>query len=511
MNDLSMKGVRPSAMRASAMLLAMQVIAGCAAPDFRQPDVPTPSAFKESNATSSIAVSTESLDGRSDGAATGQWKAAQPAESSPRGEWWTAFSDPALDALEDEAFAANGDLVAAAARIQQARALLRGAEADRYPQVGLGAEALRGRSSDASLGVPQGSKVPTANFFQTGIRASYEIDLFGRVANNVNAAKADAGATEATYRSVLLTLQADVAQTYFQLRESDAELALLKETVRLRDDNVKLAQSRFSAGDISEIDLSRARTERATAQSEAIGIERQRAVAEHALAVLLGRAPAGFDFGANPLLDVSNVPAIPAGLPSSLLERRPDIAAAQQQMFAANARIGVARSAIFPALSLTGQGGAESYQLSDLFRLTSTTWLIGAVMSLPIVDGGRNRANIRRAEAGLEESVGVYRQRVLRAFAEVEDNLVGLRTLGGQARAIDEAVASARRAADLAEKRYRAGQTGYLESIDARRELLAAQRQAVQLRGSRATTTVALIRSLGGGWDAPSTPVASSR
>ena len=494
-----MKSLRSmgGAVRASTMVLALMVIAGCAAPDFHQPVVTTPTGFKESVAASSVIVATDETD------ATGQghWKRAQPAEASPRGAWWTAFGDPVLDGLEAEAIAANADLSAAAARVKQARALLRGAEADRYPQVDLGAQALRGRSADAALGLPQGTKVPTSNLFQAGLGASYEIDLFGRVANNVDAAKADAEATEATYRSVLLVLQADVAQTYYRVREADAEFALLQQTVRLREDNVKLAQSRFDAGDISEIDLTRARTERATAQSDAIGIERQRAVAEHALAVLLGRAPAGFAFGVNPLLNVSNMPVIPAGLPSSLLERRPDIAAAQQQMFAANARIGVAKSAIFPALSLTGQGGAESYQLSDLFRLSSTTWLIGAVMSLPIVDGGRNKANIRRAEAGLEESVGVYRQRVLVAFAEVEDNLVGLRTLDGQARATDEAVASARRAAELAEKRYRAGQTGYLESIDAQRELLSVQRQAVQLRGSRATTTVALIRSLGGGWD----------
>ena len=170
---------------------------------------------------------------------------------------------------------------------------------------------------------------------------------------------------------------------------------------------------------------------------------------------------------------------------------------------ASPARIGVARSAIFPAVSLTGQGGYESVQLADVFKWSSSTWLIGALLSLPIVDGGRNKANIRRAEAALDESVGVYRQRVLVAFGEVEDNLVGLRTLDGQARATDEAVASARRASELAEKRYRAGQTGYLESIDAQRELLVVQRQAVQLRGSRATTTVALIRSLGGGWNRP--------
>ncbi len=483
--------------RLSILAMAMLAVAGCAAPDFRQPEVATPSGFKESVLASTVVVSTDALDANGQG----HWKPAQPAEAAPRGVWWTVFADPVLDALEAEAAAANADLAAAAARVGQARALLRVAEADRYPQVDLGTRATRGRVSDASIFAPQGTKLPTLNDFRTGIGASYELDLFGRVANNVAATKADAGASEATYRSVLLALQADVAQTYYSIRESDAELDLLKETVRLREDNVRLAQSRFDAGDISEIDLSRARTERATAQADAVGIERQRAMSEHALAVLLGRAPAGFDFGANPLLDVSNMPVVPAGLPSSLLERRPDIAAAQQQMFAANARIGVARSAIFPALSLTGQGGAESYQLADLFRLGSSTWLIGAVLSLPIVDGGRNKANVRRAEAGLEESVGVYRQRVLSAFAEVEDNLVGLRTLEAQARATDEAVASARRAADLAGKRYRGGQTGYLESIDAQRELLAVQRQAVQLRGVRATTTVALIRSLGGGWD----------
>ena len=207
--------------------------------------------------------------------------------------------------------------------------------------------------------------------------------------------------------------------------------------------------------------------------------------------------------GVNPLLDVTALPSVPAGLPSALLERRPDIAAAQQQMIAANARIGVAKSAIFPAVALTGQGGVESYQLADLFKWSSTTWLIGAALSLPIVDGGRNRANIRRAEFVLDESVATYRKQVLSAFADVEDNLVGLKTLDGQARATEEAVASARRAARLAETRYREGETGYLESIDAQRELLSVQRQAVQLRGSRATTTVALIRSLGGGWDAP--------
>ncbi len=486
-----------ASIRAGALLAAALVVGGCAAPDLRQPEVATPDAFKEASAP----------------VPEGSWKPAQPAEAAPRGAWWLAFGDASLSALEDEAVVANPDVAAAAARVAQARALLRVAEADRSPQLDLGAGGERGRYSSVQAALPGGTAAPTFNAFSLLGSASYEVDVFGRVRNNVRATRADADASTALYRSVLLALQADVAQTYFRVRESDAELDVLRQTLRLREDDVRLTTSRFNAGDISEVDVTRAKTERATTEADMIGLERQRATAEHALAVLLGRAPAGFDFGVNPLVDVTNLPAIPAGLPSSLLERRPDIAAAQQQMIAANARIGVARSAIFPAVALTGQGGAESYQLSDLFKWSSTTWLIGAALSLPIVDGGRNRANIRRAESALDESVANYRKQVLAAFADVEDDLVGLRTLGGQARATDEAVASARRAAQLADRRYREGQTGYLESIDAQRQLLAVERQAVQLRGEQATTTVALIRALGGGWgpvDA-SAPVASSR
>lgn len=477
------------------------ILAGCAAPDFKQPDVPMPASYKESSKENANMKENARDASPLDGPSQGSWKPAQPSEGEARGTWWKAFSDPALDRLEDEAIIANADLAAAAARVRQARALVRNAEADRIPQIGVGGQAARGRASAISLGLPPGTDVPTGNVFQAALSASYEVDLFGRVTNNIGAVRADANASEATFRSVLLSLQADVAQTYFRLRATDAEVALLEQTVRLREANVKLVKSRYDAGDVGEIDLTRARTELATAQSDAIGLERQRAQLEHALAVLLGRAPAGFDFGANPLLDASSLPAVPAGLPSALLERRPDIAAAQQQMFAANARIGVARSAVFPALALTGQGGYESADLSDLFKWTSRAWLIGAVLSLPIVDGGRNRANIRRAEAALDETVATYRSKVLVAFEEVEDNLAGLRTLAGQAEATDAAVVSARRAADLADKRYRAGQTSYLESLDAQRELLTVERQAVQLRGNRAMTTVALIRALGGGWE----------
>lgn len=475
----------PSSIRpAYSVLLSVMILAGCAtAPELQAPRIDIPTAYKES---------------ASDQAAL--WKPAQPAEAQPRGEWWKAFNDPVLNQLIDEAATANPNLAAAAARLKQARALAGISEADRLPAIGAQFGPQRARASDVALGLPQGTATAPVTAWQAKLTASYEVDLFGRVAGSINAAQADAAASEALYRSVLLALQADVAQNYFRLRGADAEQALLDETVRLREENVRINQRRFDLGDLGELDLQRAKTELATTRSEALGVQRQRAQFEHALAVLLGKPPATFNAANSPLADAIQVPGIPAGLPSSLLERRPDIAAAQRAMMASNARIGVARSAMFPALRLTGAGGFESEGLSDIFKWSSRSWLLGALLSMPIVDGGRNRANIARSEAVLEESVANYRQSVLSAFAEVEDNLAGLRILGGQASASNDALASARRSAELANKLYRAGSAGYLEVLDAQRNLIAIERSAVQLRANRATTTIALIRSLGGGW-----------
>lgn len=464
-------------------LLAALILAGCAAPELRAPQIDIPAAFKQSA-----------------GPEAARWKPAQPAEAQARGEWWKAFNDAALDRLIDDATAANASLAAAAARVKQARALAGIAEADRVPSVNAQLGPQRARASTVALGLPQGARVAPATAWQGGLTASYEVDLFGRIAGNVSAAQADAAASEATYRSVLLALQADVAQTYFRLRAADAELALLNRTVGLREENVRINQRRYELGDIGELDLTRARTELATTRADAIALERLRAQLEHALAVLLGKPAAAFDARRNPLLEGTALPGIPAGLPSALLERRPDIAAAQRTMIAANARIGTAKSAGFPALRLTAAGGGESADLSDLFQWSSRSWMIGALLSLPVIDGGRTKANVARSEAALEESVAGYRQSVLTAFAEVEDNLVGLRTLSGQAQAIEDALTAARRSAELADKLYEAGRSGYLDVLDAQRNLATVERSAVQLRGARATTTVALIRSLGGGW-----------
>ena len=469
-------------------LMASLLLAACAAPEFKQPTVQMPIAFREAGQPLTAADGT-------------QWQTAQPAEVQERGKWWQVFHDPVLDQLMNDAALANQNLAIAAARVRQARAIAGIAEAARSPQVGINAGAERGRSSPLSLGLPQNSQIPVGNLYQANLTASYEVDLFGRVASSVSAARSDAAASEATYRSVLLSLQADVAQTYFRLRETDAELDTLKRTVKLRAESEHVNQRRYDLGDLGEFDLARAKTELATSRAEAIGLQRQRASNEHALAVLLGQPAADFVAVSEPLPDSLQLPQIPAGLPSALLERRPDIVTAQRAMEAANARIGVASAAMFPALNLNGGVGGLATAVPEVFRWTNSSWLLGALLSMPIIDGGRNKALVAQSQALLEESVATYRQNVLVAFAEVEDNLAGLRILASQAEQIDAAVLSARRSAELAQQLYAAGRSSYLDLLDAQRNLASTERNAVQLRGSRAVTTVALIRSLGGGWE----------
>jgi multidrug efflux system outer membrane protein len=464
------------------------ILTACAAPDFKQPQIEVPVAFKEASQPLTAADGT-------------QWQPAHAAEAQPRGEWWLVFNDPALSQLIADATHANANLAVAAARVRQARAIAGIAEADRIPQIGVNAGGERERASPLSLNLPQGTVVAPANFYQANLTASYEVDLFGRVASNVNAAQADFAASQATYRSVLLSLQADVAQTYFRLRETDAELATLNETVKLREESVHVNQRRYDLGDLGEFDLIRAKTELLTARAEAVGLQRQRVTNEHAMAVLLGKPASEFAANVNPLEEGVALPQIPAGLPSSLLERRPDIAAAEHAMQASNARTGVARAAMFPALNLSAGVGGMANTMPDVFKWTNSSWLLGALLSMPVIDGGRNKAAVAQSEAVLEESVANYRQNVLIAFADVEDNLAGLRILAGQAEQIDAAVLSARRSVELAQQLYAAGRSGYLDLLDAQRNLATVERNAVQLRGSRAVTTVALIRSLGGGWD----------
>jgi multidrug efflux system outer membrane protein len=329
------------------------------------------------------------------------------------------------------------------------------------------------------------------------------VDLFGRVASSVDAAEADTAQSEALLRSVQLALQGDVAQNYFNLRELDAELDVFNRTVELRQAAVDFAQHRFNSGDVTDLILQQAKAELATARSDAMTVKRQRAASEHSLAVLLGKAPAELTVAANPLTPVRVT--IPPGLPSSLLERRPDITAAERAMAAENARIGVARAAFFPSLSLTGNAGFESAALGSLFRASSGTYLlgplVGTMLNLPIFDGGERSGNLANAKAKYEENVAKYRQQVLVAFQEVEDNLANLRILQDQNQVQAEAVAASARAAQLSRAQYNDGSIAYLDVIDTERTLLQARRAAVQLEGARAVSTVNLIRALGGGWD----------
>ncbi|AYR22559.1 efflux transporter outer membrane subunit [Herbaspirillum rubrisubalbicans] len=486
----------------SALLAALLVLAGCSvAPTYERPSVDTPAAFKEAAPTTQT------------GANGSQWKTAQPAEDIHRGQWWKIFGDDKLNALEDTAQQANQDLKAAAARLGQARALTRDARSGYFPQVDTGVGATRQRTSPASQGLPADANTQPFTLYRAQVNVSYEVDLFGRVASTVDAATADAQRSEALFHSVLLALQADVAQQYFQVRELDAAAELYRGTVDLRQESLRLVQRRFDEGDISEVDVARARAELASAQSEALGIARQRATAEHALAILLGRTPAEFSLPPQPLTRLAVT--VPAGLPSTLLERRPDIAAAERAMAAANARVGVAKSAFFPSLNLTGGLGYESAQLGDLFNWSSRTFLlgplVGTALSMPIFDGGRRQAGVDRARASYEEQVATYRGTVLNAFREVEDNLANLRILDEQNRAQDEAVAASTRAAHLSHTQYREGAVSYFDVIDADRTVLQQQRASVTLDGERARSTVNLIRALGGGWGGPDTQLSSAK
>lgn len=470
------------------LLVAALVLAGCSvAPVYEKPSpASAPAAFKEAAAASEA----------------GRWKTAEPSEALARGRWWTIFGDARLDALEDEAAQANQTLKAGLARLTQARAVARLNEADRLPRVDAGAGVTRSRPSPASLGLPADADTRAATLWRAQASASYEVDLFGRVANSIAAAEADAQQQQALQRSLLLAIQADVAQTYFAIRSLDAEIALLDATVKLREDALSLVSRREKAGEISELDTARARTELSVTRAEGIGLQRQRAELEHALAVLLGKAPSELSLPREAL--AFEPIAIPPGLPSALLERRPDIAAAERAMAAANARIGVARAAKFPSLSLTGALGFESAEIGDLARWSSRSWLlgplVGTALSVPIFDGGRNRALEASAQARYDEAAADYRQDVLGAFREVEDGLSALRILAQQAAEQAQSIASAERAAQLSGTRYRAGYVNYLEVIDAERSVLGTQRAATQIERERALATVGLIRALGGGW-----------
>jgi outer membrane protein, multidrug efflux system len=449
-------------------------------PDYKRPQADVPAAYKA--------------------AQMGAWKEGQPADHLPKGNWWEIFGDPVLNALQTKARESNQDLKAAFAVVNQSRAAARIARAEFFPTLDANPSFRRERFSpnqEPSFGAI------TANTYRMPLDLSYEIDLWGRVRRGFESARAEAAASVAAFQNVMLTLQADLAQNYFSLRALDAEIAVLERTVSLRNEQVGIVNSRFEAGLGTELDVARARTELATSEAELAATKRRRIELENAIAILIGETPSSFTLAKyeNPEGGWQPVPpAIPSDLPSNLLERRPDIAEAERQLAADNARIGVAKAAFFPALRLTGSGGYMSADVDSLFNWESRFWSIGPSISLPIFAGGRNVANLRRSRSRFEESVARYRQRVLVAFGEVENALAGIQLLTDQAAAQERAVASARLARDLAMESFSAGLSNFLDVIDADRAALQTHRAAAQLVGQRYIATVQLIKALGGGW-----------
>jgi len=428
----------------------------------------------------------------------GSWKQGHPLDAVPKGNWWQVFGDDTLNDLEAQALNSNQNLKAAFARVNESRATARVARSEFLPNLNLAPSFTRQRYSPNQN---PGFGNLTANSFNMPLDLSYEVDLWGRVRRSFESARADAQASLANYYGVLLTLQSDVAMNYFSIRALDAEIATVTGTVNLRKEQVQLVRSRFDGGIGSDLDVARAETELATTEAEAASLSQRRAELENGIAILAGKNPSTFALAANTNNWAPAPPEIPAGLPANLLERRPDVSEAERQLASANAHIGIAKAAFFPVLTLTGSGGFVSGDIDSLFKWDSRTWSLGPSLSLPLFAGGRNRANLQRSKAAFEESVALYRQRVLIAFGEVENSLSGIHYLNVQAEAQQRAVTNARRAADLATDRYRSGIVGYLEVVDASREALQAERANAELNGQRLIASVQLIKALGGGWD----------
>ncbi len=478
-------------------LFLLFAISACnLAPKFVTPPINVPGSFKED-----IKNNTTYIDNKI------MWQEAVSLQASDRGKWWKIFGDKELDKLVDEALISNQSLKAAEARVAESRNIAKANRAGFFPSIDLAGNAVRAKSSNSSLaafGNNSTANLPPYTLYSSQGVISYEADLFGNVRNNYNAANLDAQARLALYHSLMLALQADIAQNYFSLRTLDSEIKLLKETVKIRQEAYRIMQKRMKEGEASEQDKLRTESELASVEVDLIALKRQRASLEHSLAVLLGKAPADFTFNQMPLEKIIP-PQIPASLPSSLLLRRPDIDAALNTVKSANAKIGVARSAFFPSLTLSASGGYSAVAFSDLFNWSGHSWALGQVagnaFSLPIFHGGRNKANLAASKAAYEESVADYRQQVLMAFRDVEDNLINQQLLTEQSIKQNAAAKAASKTTDFSQKRYHEGEADYFEVVDSQRISLAAERAATQICGQRFLTAIALIRALGGGWE----------
>jgi multidrug efflux system outer membrane protein len=459
-----------------------------------------------------------------------RWKRAVPNEAALGGQWWLVFNDKTLNRLEAEALANNQDLRTAVNRIDEAQAQVRLATADLLPNLGANSKFNNQRTSStlaeqsgrlvgslSALGGGGGGSSASPTFtgsngplltqqpvsttfdtFQHTVDLSWELDIFGRVRRNVEAAKANRQGAEEDLLAAQLSVTSNLANQYFMLHALDSESGILERTIATRQDALRIAEERLTSGLTSELDVQRAKADVASDQADLYSVRRSRGELENSIATLSGQPASNLGLARAPL--ERRPPAVPVGLPSTLLERRPDVASAERSVAAANARVGVAVAAFYPDVRLTGTTGFETANVGDIFAGQSLIWSVGPSVTVPLFEGGRNSANLQNARAQYEETVNRYRAQVLTAFQDVENALVDLHTLSGQANAQEVAVTAARRALELSQQQYEKGAVSFLDVLDAERTLLQDERVSAQLLGARMQVTVQLIKALGGKW-----------
>ncbi len=430
------------------------------------------------------------------------WRASSPKDQSAKGTWWEAFGDPQLNTLEQRAMANNQTLAAASARLEQARASVDANSAGLFPQIGFGTRASRQRISANRPLTNYNSPnfATTQNEFSTSLAVSYEVDLFNRVHNLIDGASASAEQATADLENTRLLLASDLASNYFNLRALDTDLDVLSQSVALQRKLLSLATDRHDLGATSGLEIAQQQALLDSTLAQVDILKRQRAQFEHAIATLTGTPAPQFALGA--AASVATPPAIPLGIPSDVLERRPDVASAERAMAAANAQIGVANAAFYPSVSLGSNVGTDSNLIDTLFDAPSLLWSFGVSVTQVLFDGGRLKANVNFARAGYDVTVANYRRTVLTAMQEVQDGVSGVTSLERAYNQTQTAVQSAQRVLHIATERYEGGVSNYLEVITAQQALLASERQAAQLMGQRLLTSVFLIKALGGGWQA---------
>jgi NodT family efflux transporter outer membrane factor (OMF) lipoprotein len=463
-------------------LVAAAVLAGCkSGPDYVRPAVEVPASYRE------LPV---------------DWKAARPRDDVHRGQWWEIFGDPQLNALAGQVNVSNQNLRAAEAQFRQARELVASSRAALFPTLDANVSVIRNQSPSGALGGTTAGRIITTR--SASLQAGWDTDLWGRIRRQVEGSEAGAQASAADLESARLSAQAELATSYFTLRALDVQRRLLEDTAAAYQKSLELTRNRYAAGVVGKVDVAQAETQLRSTQAQIIDTGVQRAQLEHAIALLLGKAPA--DFSLPPAALGAAVPVIPTGVPSELLERRPDIAAAERRVAAANAQIGVAQSAFFPALTLSATLGSRAAEQSLWFTTPARFWSIGPAIAQSIFDAGLRRALTNQAIAAYDATVAEYRQTVLTGFRDVEDNLAALRILEEEAKVQEDAVRAARESVILTTNQYKAGTVSFLNVAIVQTAQLNNERTAVGLLGQRLVAAVALVKALGGGWDSAELP-----